>query len=57
VLVEWIWQGALAFVVFNATVVFEAGPIRWVGLVASMALLGMWIRSRGHALEGGRVPP
>lgn len=41
-LVEWAWQGSLAFVVFNATVVFEEGPIRWVGLVASVVLLGMW---------------
>jgi len=40
----------LYFMVFNATVVFESGPIRWAGLAASMALLAelAWVRNRGR---------
>jgi len=40
-------QGFLAFMVFNATVVFETGPIRWLGLAATVGLLStLLIRRR-----------
>lgn len=40
-------QGFLAFMAFNATVVFETGPIRWLGLAATVGLLStLLIRRR-----------
>jgi hypothetical protein len=37
----------LAFIVLNATVVFEAGPVRWASLAACGAIALMWLRNRG----------
>jgi hypothetical protein len=37
-------QCFLAFVAFNATVVFETGATRWAGVVASLMLLGLAAR-------------
>ena len=37
------WQAFLLFVVFNATVVFEGGFVRWVGLGLSLALIFVWL--------------
>ncbi len=43
-------QGYLAFIAFNATVVFGHGPVRWTGLVTSVLLAAIWIcRPRGPA--------
>ncbi|MEM1179101.1 MAG: hypothetical protein AAGM22_12205 [Acidobacteriota bacterium] len=43
-------HGFFLFMAFNATVVFEEGPVRWAGLVATLALLalaaGTWRRRR-----------
>src|SRR5262245_50800254 len=36
--IEWAVQGFLAFIAFNATVVFGTGAIRWVGLIVSLLL-------------------
>jgi hypothetical protein len=36
----------LAFIIFNATIVFESGPTRWVTLVACTLLIGWWMLSR-----------
>ncbi len=53
--VLWMWLGRrprwfavavqvfLAFMAFNAAVVFEAGPVRWAGLVGAGALAVRWI--------------
>jgi hypothetical protein len=38
--VGWVWHGFLAFVIFNATVVYEEGLIRWAGLALLGGLLG-----------------
>lgn len=38
------WQGGLAFIVFNALVVFKTGPLRWTGLLLTAALLTLAIR-------------
>jgi hypothetical protein len=41
--VEWAVQGFLAFITFNATVVFGRGAIRWAGLAAcAAAAVWMW---------------
>ena len=37
-------HGYLAFIAFNATVVFVAGPVRWIGLTATMLLAILWTR-------------
>jgi hypothetical protein len=36
--IEWTVQGFLAFILFNATVVFGAGPARWLGLAVAVLL-------------------
>jgi hypothetical protein len=36
--IEWAVQGFLAFIAFNATVVFGKGMIRWMGLAACLFL-------------------
>jgi len=40
-------HGFMLFMVFNGTVVFETGPIRWVSLVVLAVLGVMWMLSRG----------
>jgi hypothetical protein len=49
-------HGFMAFIVFNATVVYESGPIRGFGL-GLFALLGLlWLRRwRTRPAEGGEV--
>jgi len=39
-------QAFLAFMAFNATVVFETGAIRWLGLAATGVLLTTWLVRR-----------
>lgn len=41
--IGWLVQGYLAFMVFNATIVFESGPTRWVGAIVAVALGTLWI--------------
>lgn len=38
-----IWHAFLVFIIFNATVVFKSGPVRWIGLVISLFLVISWI--------------
>jgi hypothetical protein len=46
---ETAWQSFVAFMAFNATVVFEEGPIRWVGCLVTVGLSIAWIlNSRGR---------
>ena len=37
------WHGFLIFIIFNATVVFKDGPVRWIGLLISLSLILSWI--------------
>ena len=37
------WHGFLIFILFNATVVFKDGGVRWVGLIICLTLLLAWI--------------
>lgn len=46
--VAWAVQGFLLFMAFNATVVFEDGPTRWVAVAVCVALAAAWLR---------RLPP
>lgn len=43
------WQGFLLFIFFNATVVFVAGPLRWLGIVCCTGLLLLWVWPRAAA--------
>jgi hypothetical protein len=52
------WQGFLFFIVFNATVVFKAGPLRWTGLGLCLWLAFIWLLARrGKAPRGPEEKP
>jgi len=38
-----LWHGFLIFILFNATVVFKDGWIRWVGLLICLSLVLSWV--------------
>ena len=42
-----VWHGFLIFIIFNATVVFKIGLVRWVGLCVCLGLCLAW----WHALR------
>ncbi len=42
-----LWRGFMFSMIFNATVVFEEGAVRWLGLIACLILVSLhWTRSR-----------
>lgn len=41
----------LAFLFFNATVVFGNGPIRWAAIFVLAAFVVLWIRRRSECLD------
>jgi hypothetical protein len=44
------WHAFLLFIVFNATVVFASGFVRWAGLALCLALVFVWLSvARGAA--------
>ncbi len=52
--VEWMLQGFLAFIAFNAAVVFAEGGIRWISLVVCLCLLVFrgWLAFRAVSAQG-----
>ncbi len=38
----WGWQGFFLFMVFNATVVFKTGALRWIGLAMCIVMAVVW---------------
>jgi len=40
------WHTFLAFMIFNGTVVFGQGPVRWFGLAVFTCLAALWLRAR-----------
>lgn len=40
----WLVQGFMAFMVFNAVIVFEAGAMRWWGVIVMLILLALGAR-------------
>lgn len=38
------WHGLVIFIIFNATVVFGDGIVRWIGLAISVLLAVSWLR-------------
>jgi len=47
------WQGFFFFIVFNATVVFEDGPVRWLGLLGCFVVLFRWWKERRRRQVNG----
>jgi hypothetical protein len=45
----WALHGYLAFMTFNATVVYESGPVRWAGLAGFLILGALIVVSRRRA--------
>ena len=41
-----LWHGSFFFIVFNATVVFEVGLVRWCGAFGCGVLLVLYLRRR-----------
>jgi hypothetical protein len=41
------WHGFLIFIIFNATVVFKTGPLRWIGLGLCLWMAFLWLLAPG----------
>jgi hypothetical protein len=58
--VGWALYGYMAFIIFNATVVFETGWIRWAGVLLFATLTSIWVfcrrRYRAGGTRGGDAP-
>lgn len=44
-----VWQGFFFFMVFNGTIVFGKGPVRWLGAVICAGLAVLWWATRRRA--------
>ena len=42
------WQGFFFFMVFNGTIVFGNGPVRWLGMAICAGLAVLWWTTRRH---------
>jgi hypothetical protein len=47
-LITVLWHGFLIFILFNATVVFKAGLVRWIGLFVCVILVVSWYSIRNE---------
>lgn len=47
-----VWRGFLIFIIFNATVVFKTGFLRWAGLFVCLALGLAWLFGARSNLTG-----
>jgi hypothetical protein len=48
------WRGFLIFIIFNATVVFKTGFVRWAGLGLCFGLCFVWWLGARHKFARGR---
>jgi hypothetical protein len=46
-------HGFMAFIIFNGTVVYESGPIRWAALAGFTVLGGLWLARRAGGAQAG----
>ena len=46
-----VWQGFFFFMVFNGTIVFGKGPVRWLGAVICAGLAALWWKVRRRAVS------
>ena len=44
-LITAVWQFVMIFMIFNATVVFKTGLVRWIGVGICLGLLTVWLSS------------
>ncbi|MDX2040891.1 MAG: hypothetical protein SF097_06565 [Acidobacteriota bacterium] len=49
-----VWQFVLIFMIFNATVIFKTGVVRWVGVVLCLGLLAVWLSQYRASASGLR---
>jgi hypothetical protein len=47
-LITLIWHSFLIFIIFNATVVFKEGVVRWIGLLLCVILVVSWYSIRNE---------
>ena len=47
-----LWHALLILIIFNATVIFEDGIVRWLGLAISITLCFVWILIARHESTG-----
>lgn len=47
-----LWHGFMFFMVFNGTVVFGSGPVRWLGGLICATLAALWWQQRRSAQHG-----
>ena len=45
------WQGFFFFMVFNGTIVFGKGPVRWFGAFICAALAALWLGKRKRGVQ------
>jgi hypothetical protein len=50
-----IWHGFLFFIIFNSTVIFKTGPLRWIGLGLCLGLSFLWLRRSLRVWESGNL--
>jgi hypothetical protein len=50
-------QGFFFFMVFNGTIVFGKGPVRWLGAVVCAGLALLWWKTRRCQIEKRDVTP
>jgi hypothetical protein len=50
-------HGFMLFMVFNGTVVFEQGPIRWAGVALCLYLAALWLWRRRAARSAAQAAP
>ena len=50
---NWMIYGFLGFIAFNGAIVFESGPVRWVGILAILVLVVIW-KTRDRSRSGPR---
>ena len=39
---NWTIYGFLSFIAFNGAIVFESGPVRWIGILTILVLVFLW---------------
>ena len=47
-----VWRGFFFFMVFNGTIVFGKGPVRWLGATICGGLAAAWWMTRRHRTAG-----
>lgn len=50
-LITLFWHAFLIFIIFNATVVFKHGPVRWIGLFVCVILCVSWFSIRNEFVK------